>query len=126
MFSEDEIHQARAVPVLEIAERHGAKLRREGRELVGACPRCGGSDRFALWPAKNIWHCRGCGVGGDSIKLEEHLSGSRFFDAVRTLIGKDAGATRRREPTPEEMPERRARRNGAGLRPKRKRATPAA
>ena len=32
MFSEDEIHQARAVPVLEIAERHGAKLRREGRE----------------------------------------------------------------------------------------------
>ena len=70
MFSEDELHQARSISVVEVAQRHGAKLRREGRELIGACPRCGGDDRFAVWPAKNIWHCRGCGVGGDSIKLE--------------------------------------------------------
>jgi hypothetical protein len=31
MFTEDELDQARAVPVLEIAERHGARLRRTGR-----------------------------------------------------------------------------------------------
>ena len=107
MFSEDELHQARSISVVEVAQRHGAKLRREGRELIGACPRCGGDDRFAVWPAKNIWHCRGCGVGGDSIKLEQHLSGSRFFDAVRTLIGK--GQAGRREPTPEEIAARAAR-----------------
>jgi putative DNA primase/helicase len=109
VFSEDELHQARSVSVVEVAQRHGAKLRREGRELIGACPRCGGDDRFAVWPAKNLWHCRGCGTGGDVIALEMHLSGSRFFDAVRTLIGKDAGTTRRRELTPEEIAARAAR-----------------
>ena len=106
MFSEDEIHQARAVPVLEIAERHGAKLRREGRELIGACPRCGGSDRFALWPAKNIWHCRGCRTGGGAIALEIHLGGGAFVDSVKTLIGKDAG-------TPTDASRRRMRSRGA-------------
>jgi hypothetical protein len=109
VFSEDELHQARSVSVVEVAERHGAKLRREGRELNGPCPRCGGVNRFAVWPAKNLWNCRGCGTGGDVIALEMHLSGSRFFDAVRTLIGKDAGATRRCEPTPEEIAARAAR-----------------
>jgi putative DNA primase/helicase len=109
VLSEDELHQARSVSVVEVAQRHGAKLRREGRELIGACPHCGGDDRFAVWPAKNIWHCRGCGTGGDPIKLEMHLGGRRFFDAVQTLIGKDAGPTRRHEPTPEEIVARAAR-----------------
>jgi Toprim domain/CHC2 zinc finger len=107
VFSEDELHQARSVSVVEVAQRHGAKLRREGRELNGPCPRCGGVNRFAVWPAKNLWNCRGCGVGGDSIKLEMHLSGRRFFDAVRTLIGK--GQAGRCEPTPEEIAARAAR-----------------
>jgi phage/plasmid primase-like uncharacterized protein len=108
MFTEDELHQARAVPVLEIAERHGARLKRSGHELVGACPVCGGVDRFALLPAKNIWNCRGYG-GGDAIALEMHLGGGSFVDAVRTLIGKDAGTSRRRQPTAEEIAARKAR-----------------
>jgi CHC2 zinc finger len=107
VLSEDELHQARSVSVVEVAQRHGAKLRREGREWIGPCPRCGGDDRFAVWPARNLWHCRGCGTGGDPIKLEIHLSGSRFFDAVRTLIGK--GQAGRHEPTPEEIAARQAR-----------------
>ena len=60
MFSEDELDQARAVSVLEIAEDHGAKLKKSGRERVGPCPVCGGVDRFAIRPDKNIWNCRGC------------------------------------------------------------------
>jgi hypothetical protein len=104
VFSEDELHQARSVSAVEVAQRHGAKLRKEGRELVGACPRCGGVDRFAVWPNKNVWNCRGCGTGGDVIKLEMHLSGRRFFDAVRTLIGKGQAG-----PTPEEIVARAAR-----------------
>ena len=50
MFTEDELHQARAVPVLEIAERHGAKLKRSGKQYEGACPHCGGDDRFWVVP----------------------------------------------------------------------------
>jgi hypothetical protein len=109
MFSEDELHQARAVPVLEIAERHGAKLKGPGRERVGPCLLCGGVDRFSVRPDKNVWNCRGCRKGGDAIELELHLSGGTFVDAVRTLIGKDAGTPSRRQPTPEEIAARAAR-----------------
>jgi DNA primase len=102
MFAEDQLHQARSVSVLKIAEDYGAKLKPSGRERVGACPICGGHDRFAIWPTKNIWHCRGCGTGGDAIDLERHLSGSSFIDAVEKLIGGKAGG-QRRQPTPEEI-----------------------
>jgi hypothetical protein len=109
MFSEDELHEARTVPVLEIAERLGAKLRGPGRERVGPCVLCGGVDRFSVRPDKNIWNCRGCVKGGDAIALEMHLSGASFVNAVRTLIGKDAGTPSRRQPTPEEIKAREAR-----------------
>jgi hypothetical protein len=108
MFSDDELHQARSVPILELAERHGVKLKKQGAELHGACPVCAGDDRFALL-AKNRWHCRGCGVGGDAIKFEMHVNGLPFVDAVRALIGDDAGTPNRRQPTAEEIAAREAR-----------------
>jgi putative DNA primase/helicase len=103
VLSEDELHQARSISVLEIAERHGAQLKKSGREYAGPCPLCGGVDRFSVRTDKNVWNCRGCDKGGDAIDLEMHLSGSSFVNAVRALIGKDAGTTNRRQPTPEEI-----------------------
>ena len=38
-------------------------LKRSGRELVGACPACGGNDRFAVKPVEGgaaVIHCRQC------------------------------------------------------------------
>lgn len=111
MFSEDELHEARSISVVEIAERHGANLKKQGRELVGPCPVCGGrEDKFAVWPDKNIWNCRGLGAGGGAIDLEMHLSGDSFVDAVKTLIGGDAGTPTRRQPTAEEIKAREAER----------------
>ena len=111
MFSEDELHEARSISVVEIAERHGANLKKQGRELVGPCPVCGGrEDKFAVWPDKNIWNCRGLGAGGGAIDLEMHLSGNSFVDAVKTLIGGDAGTPTRRQPTAEEIKAREAER----------------
>ena len=106
MFSDDELDQARAVP---IAERHGAGLKRSGRELIGPCPHCGGVDRFSINTKKNLWHCRGCGVGGDAIAFETHFYDYSFVDAVKALIGQDAGTPNRRQPTPEEIAARAAR-----------------
>jgi hypothetical protein len=109
VFTEDELHQARAVPVLGIAERHGARLKKSGSRHEGPCLVCGGDDRFWLTPALNAWGCRACNVRGGPIDLEMHLSRSRFPDAVRALIGKDAGTSSRRQPTPEEIAAREAR-----------------
>jgi putative DNA primase/helicase len=108
VFSQDELDRARDVSVREIADKRlRAKLKKKGREWVRPCPHCGGRDRFVILP-KNHWHCRRCGKGGDAIRLEMHLSGSSFVDAVRALIGKEAGTTNRRQPTPEEIAARRA------------------
>ena len=103
MLSEDELAQAREVSVREIAERHGARLKKRGLELVSPCPVCGGrEDKFAIRPSKNVFYCRGIEDGGDVIKLEMHLSGSPFVDAVRTVLNNKTAPTTRR-PRPEEL-----------------------
>jgi hypothetical protein len=109
VLTEDELREARAVPVLEIAEQHGARLKRSGKQFEGPCPVCGGVDRFWVVPSLNVGGCRGSEFGGDAIALEMHLSGCSFVDAVRALIGEAAGTWARRCTTPDEIKAREAR-----------------
>jgi phage/plasmid primase-like uncharacterized protein len=78
---------ARSVPIEQELARRGHHLKRSGRDLVGPCPACGGTDRFAVTPAKRLWHCRGCQNGGNVIDLVLHFDGGEFLDAVKTLSG---------------------------------------
>jgi hypothetical protein len=48
-------------------KRRGITLRPSGNERIGPCPRFGGTDRFAINTAKQIWNCRGC-CGGTTTK----------------------------------------------------------
>jgi hypothetical protein len=90
------IHLAKSVRVEdEIARRGGLGLKPSGSERVGPCPRCGGRDRFAINVRKQIFLCRGCGVGGDVIALVKHLDGCDFKEAVRTLAGTNSGIERK-------------------------------
>lgn len=79
--------EAKAIPIEREIERRGVRLKRMGHELVGPCPRCGGTDRFGVNVQKQIWNCRHCQKGGDIIALVQHLDGVAFRDAVKTLIG---------------------------------------
>jgi hypothetical protein len=81
------VQQARAVPLERELVRRGIKLRRSGVEHIGACPKCGGDDRFAINTKKQVFNCRGCGMGGDVIQLVEHLDGVDFNTACTTLTG---------------------------------------
>lgn len=38
-----------------------------GGEYHGACPFCGGTDRFRVQPERDFWACRQCGKSGDHI-----------------------------------------------------------
>ena len=78
---------ARSTPIETELARRGHRLRRVGRDLIGPCPACGGTDRFSVTPAKRLWHCRRCAKGGDVIGLVQHLDGGDFLDAVQTLSG---------------------------------------
>jgi phage/plasmid primase-like uncharacterized protein len=85
--SDGRIEQARAVPIEDELARRGIKLRRTGAELNGPCPVCGGTDRFAVHLKKQCWNCRCCGVGGNVIRLVQHVDGVDFKTAVETLVG---------------------------------------
>jgi hypothetical protein len=75
------------VPIERELERRGVLLRGTGHDRVGSCPKCGGDDRFSISTAKQLFNCRGCGLGGDVIKLVEHLDGVDFITACTTLTG---------------------------------------
>jgi hypothetical protein len=42
------VAKARLVRIEDEIGRRNIKLRRQGVELVGPCPKCGGDDRFAI------------------------------------------------------------------------------
>ena len=71
--------------ILSEAATRGAKLTRRGSEWIGPCPLCGGRDRFSINVRKRVFHCRGCQIGGDVIRLVQHLEGCDFATAVAQL-----------------------------------------
>jgi hypothetical protein len=81
------LERARTADILEIAERLGTRLRKSGLEWVGPCPKCGGRDRFALNPKKQIFNCRRCATGGDVISLARLVHDPNFVKAVEFING---------------------------------------
>jgi phage/plasmid primase-like uncharacterized protein len=87
---DERIERARAVSIEAEIARRGHQLRRQSRELVGPCPRCGGTDRFSIHVAKKCWNCRVCkpaGITGDVIGLVQWLDRCEFAAAIETLTG---------------------------------------
>lgn len=79
---------AKAIPILEAAERLGLDLRRDGLERVGPCPVCGGRDRFAINPQMGVFLCRQCpDARGDVIALVRHVLACDFKGALTFLAG---------------------------------------
>lgn len=50
------------------------------------CPMCGGTDRFTYSDqGRGMWYCRGCGHGGDGVKLALEYTGLAFIDLAKEL-----------------------------------------
>lgn len=86
------IDKARAFDVMALAQRYGFTGRHRGEhgEAVGPCPGCGGKDRFAVSPRKNVWSCRQGGgdpIGGDAVELVRHVEQVSFPRAIEILTG---------------------------------------
>jgi len=58
-----------------------------GGEYAGACPWCGGKDRFRVWPEGGNYWCRQCNRKGDAIQYLRDYRGKSYQEAA-TLIGK--------------------------------------
>jgi hypothetical protein len=89
MIHREQVERARrATSIEDECARRNIQLKRISRiEKAGPCPVCRGRDRFAINIRKQVWHCRGCGRGGDVIELVRHLDDCDFSRAVETLAG---------------------------------------
>lgn len=86
----------REVDLLDVASRYSVLKRKAstaGGEYAGACPVCGGVDRFVVQPLNRIWLCRQCHPKwGDVIELVQYVDGVSFLDACDRLgYGKSNG-----------------------------------
>ncbi len=62
------------------------KLEKSGRNYKACCPFHGEkTPSFFVVPDKNIFHCFGCGKGGDIFTFVEEIEGSSFQEALKTL-----------------------------------------
>jgi DNA primase len=90
------------------------RLKKTGQNFTGLCPfHQEKSPSFAVHPVRQIYHCFGCGVGGDVFKFVMEMDKSSFPEAIRTVAEKcGIPIPRPRERSPEERQENQQR---AGL-----------
>ena len=61
-------------------------LKRSGRNFFGLCPfHNEKSPSFSVSPDKQIFHCFGCGVGGNVITFVSKIEGLNFIETVQML-----------------------------------------
>ncbi|MFV9511039.1 DNA primase [Tepidibacillus sp. LV47] len=68
-------------------------LKKSGRNYIGLCPfHSEKTPSFTVSPEKEIFHCFGCGAGGDVIKFVMDIENYSFLEAVQFLAN-EAGIT---------------------------------
>lgn len=86
LISEDVINQVRdRVDIAEIVGQH-VSLTRAGQNLKGLCPfHQEKSPSFTVSPSRQIFHCFGCGAGGNVFTFLTRITGASFPEVVRDL-----------------------------------------
>ncbi len=85
-ISDDDIRRVRDATdvVALVAER--VVLKQKGRLYWGCCPfHAEKTPSFKVDPATQLWHCFGCGLGGDAFGYVMRIENVEFVDAVRGL-----------------------------------------
>jgi DNA primase len=80
------------------------RLKKTGQNFTGLCPfHQEKSPSFAVHPVRQIYHCFGCGVGGDVFKFVMEMDKIPFPEAIRVVAEKcGIPVPRPRERSPEE------------------------
>src|SRR3954447_1988709 len=74
-----------AADIVEVISAH-TDLRRQGVRYVGLCPfHEERTPSFSVEPTEKLYHCFGCGVGGDVIKFVGEKEVSGLAEAVEVL-----------------------------------------
>ena len=74
------------ISVQRLVECAGIELKKIGKDIAGKCPFHDDSEpSLIVTPAKNLWHCFGCQIGGGPIDWVMKLKGVSFRHAVELL-----------------------------------------
>lgn len=103
-FIEDLINKADIVPIIEAR----VPLKRRGKEYVACCPfHTENTPSFSISPAKQFYHCFGCGAHGTVIDFMMQFERLEFPDAVESLaaelgmeVPREESESVNRKPTP--------------------------
>ncbi|MFN8692997.1 MAG: CHC2 zinc finger domain-containing protein, partial [Holosporales bacterium] len=74
------------VSVERLIESAGIELKKIGKDRSGKCPfHADDTASLVVTPAKNLWHCFGCQIGGGPIDWVMKKQGVSFRHAVELL-----------------------------------------
>ena len=76
----------RASDLVAVVREQGIALRRRGRTYFGICPfHAEQTASFGVSREAGLFHCFGCGAGGDVIRFVERTQHISFPEAVQRL-----------------------------------------
>jgi len=89
-ISEETVNRVRdASDIVEVVSEFIPALKRAGKDYKALCPfHQEKSPSFMVSPAKGIFHCFGCGVGGDAFKFVMEMEHCSYPEAIRKLAEK--------------------------------------
>ena len=85
-YSDEIIEEVRQTnDIVDVISQY-VRLKRSGRNYFGLCPfHNEKSPSFSVSPEKQIFHCFGCGVGGNVFTFLTKIEGINFVEAVQQL-----------------------------------------
>ncbi len=108
-IAEEKLNEIRqAVDIADVIGDY-VQLKKQGRNYFGLCPFHGeNSPSFSVSPDKQIYHCFGCGAGGNVFSFLMEIDGLSFQEAALKLAERanielefDASATLKKKSVPE-------------------------
>jgi DNA primase len=103
MIPEDKVREvAERLSIVEVVSEY-VPLRRSGGNYLGICPfHAEKTPSFNVNPAREIFHCFGCGAGGNAFSFVMKIEGVSFPEAVKLLARKAGIEIEERQLTPSE------------------------
>jgi DNA primase len=103
MIPDEKVREvAERLSIVEVVSEY-VPLRRAGGNYIGLCPFHGEkTPSFNVNPAREIFHCFGCGAGGSAFSFVMKIEGISFPEAVKLLARKAGIEIEERQLTPSE------------------------